>query len=552
MAHDVFISYASANLRIAEAVCATLESKNIKCWMAPRDVLPGVEYAESIINAIEHCRVLVLVLSSSSSSSPHVLREVNKAASDSISILSFIIEEVNLSKSLEYYLSTDHWLNAMTPPLSRHIQVLAETVDKLLMEVKRKKHPAQAGPRIDKIQEFSTQVRKETKESILLPVSPEKQSLFLPDLIVDVNGTGEFREIQEAVDTASDGQLIIIKPGIYRERIEIENKELKIQGEGYEKTKILSSNDSSLVINGDKNCHIKGLCFNVSGAAVGTPVCLLDGSASIEDCRFYGGGIGIKIAGGKPELTGNVCDHNYVGISVENLAQAFLKDNQCHNNQFGIVYGDESGGKASGNICRKNRTGIRAIEYAEPELASNECYENKDYGIELCGKVKGLVQKNICKKNLAGLRVDDNAEPVVKENNCSENLESGISYAGKKGGIARENQCSRNKSYGIQIGKKAEPLLEKNQCNRNRGMGIAFFENAGGTAVNNICNRNDVHGILIREQAQPFLEGNKCNDNREAGIAYFDNAAGYAGKNILRGNKVMDISVSGQATPKIK
>lgn len=555
MAYDVFISYASTNLRIAEVVCATLESKNIKCWIAPRNVLPGVEYAESIITAIENSYVMVLILSSSSCSSPHVLREVNKAASDSIPILSFIIEEVNLSKSLEYYLSTDHWLNAMTPPLSIHIQNLAETVEKLLNEVKRKKQgtlKSETVFTIKKIQEFSTQVREETKESILLPLSSDKQAVPLADLKVDISGSEDFRSIQEAVDVARDGQIIIVKPGIYRERIEIENRELKLYGDGYQKVKISSSNDSALVVNGEKKCHIKGFSFAVSGAGVDTPVCLIEGSVNIENCRFSNGGKGIQIAKGEPELTGNICDHNHVGISVEDLAGPLLNNNQCHNNQFGILYSNESGGRASENICRKNRTGIRVIEYAEPELAYNECSENKEYGIEFCGDVKGIVQKNICKKNQAGLRVNDNGKPLLEENNCSENLEAGISYAGKKGGIAHDNECIRNKSYGIQIGKKAEPLLKQNKCNRNRGMGIAFFESAGGTAKNNICNKNDVHGILVREQAQPFLEGNKCNDNREAGIAYFDNAAGYATQNVCRGNKVMDISVSGQATPKIK
>jgi hypothetical protein len=52
MAHDVFISYSSRDKPTADAVCAALESHGIRCWIAPRDVLPGMEWGEAIVNAI--------------------------------------------------------------------------------------------------------------------------------------------------------------------------------------------------------------------------------------------------------------------------------------------------------------------------------------------------------------------------------------------------------------------------------------------------------------------------------------------------------------------
>ncbi|NQT71340.1 MAG: toll/interleukin-1 receptor domain-containing protein [Chloroflexi bacterium] len=39
MAHDVFISYSTNDKTVADAVCATLESQKIRCWIAPRDAL---------------------------------------------------------------------------------------------------------------------------------------------------------------------------------------------------------------------------------------------------------------------------------------------------------------------------------------------------------------------------------------------------------------------------------------------------------------------------------------------------------------------------------
>lgn len=135
MAHDVFISYSSYDKTIADAVCAKLESRRIRCWIAPRDVLAGTDYAESIINAIEGCQIVVLILSANSNNSPQVKREIERAVSKGVSILTFKIEDVTLTKSMEYYVSSEHWLDALTPPLENHLNKLVETIESILKPV---------------------------------------------------------------------------------------------------------------------------------------------------------------------------------------------------------------------------------------------------------------------------------------------------------------------------------------------------------------------------------------------------------------------------------
>ncbi len=53
MAHDVFISYSTKDKSIADAICSILESTQIRCWIAPRDITPGVPFAEAIIDNIK-------------------------------------------------------------------------------------------------------------------------------------------------------------------------------------------------------------------------------------------------------------------------------------------------------------------------------------------------------------------------------------------------------------------------------------------------------------------------------------------------------------------
>jgi TIR domain len=132
MAFDTFISYSSKDKTAADAVCAVLEQAGIRCWIAPRDIRPGGEYGGAIIEAIDQCRVMVLIFSSSANSSRQIHREIERAVSKGVPIIPVRIEEVVPTKSMEYFLGAIHWLDALTPPLENHLHRLAETVKALL------------------------------------------------------------------------------------------------------------------------------------------------------------------------------------------------------------------------------------------------------------------------------------------------------------------------------------------------------------------------------------------------------------------------------------
>ena len=132
MAFDVFISYASKDKVVADAVCARLESAGIRCWIAPRDIVAGRSYGEAIIEAIHVTKVMVLVFSSNANASGHIPKEVERAVSSGLAILPFRIEDVSPGKSLDYFIGSVHWLDAMSPPMEKHLDDLASTVQKLL------------------------------------------------------------------------------------------------------------------------------------------------------------------------------------------------------------------------------------------------------------------------------------------------------------------------------------------------------------------------------------------------------------------------------------
>jgi hypothetical protein len=128
MPHDVFVSYSSKDKPTADALVAMVERNGIRCWVAPRDILPGAEWGASIVEAINGSRVLVLVFSAFANDSPQIKREVERAVNREIPIIPFRIEQVAPSGTLEYFISTPHWLDAFSGPLDQHLQQLVATL----------------------------------------------------------------------------------------------------------------------------------------------------------------------------------------------------------------------------------------------------------------------------------------------------------------------------------------------------------------------------------------------------------------------------------------
>jgi hypothetical protein len=128
----VFVSYSQPDRKAAFGIVEWLESHGIDCWIAPRDVRPASDWAEEIVDAIAGARVMVLVFSANANDSPQVRREVERAVHRRVAVLPFRVEDVEPARSLEYFLSSQHWLDAFPPPLEPHYKRLYERLSSML------------------------------------------------------------------------------------------------------------------------------------------------------------------------------------------------------------------------------------------------------------------------------------------------------------------------------------------------------------------------------------------------------------------------------------
>lgn len=132
MGHEVFISYATADKPVADAVCHALEEVGVRCWVAPRDLEPGRPYARCIMEAIEASSLMLLIFSQAANESDHIAREVELAARERKPLLPVRVAEVLPNQELVYFLGRAHWLDAFTPPVERHFGALIAAVRRLV------------------------------------------------------------------------------------------------------------------------------------------------------------------------------------------------------------------------------------------------------------------------------------------------------------------------------------------------------------------------------------------------------------------------------------
>jgi TolB-like protein/Flp pilus assembly protein TadD len=124
----VFISYASQDAAVANSIVENLEQHGLSCWLAPRDVKPGAQYADAIVEAINEAGSVVLLLSQSAVSSSHVGREVERAASKHKPIIALRIDAAALNRALEYFLSGSQWIDVPVIGMPAALAKLTEAV----------------------------------------------------------------------------------------------------------------------------------------------------------------------------------------------------------------------------------------------------------------------------------------------------------------------------------------------------------------------------------------------------------------------------------------
>ena len=103
--YEVFISYSTKDIVPAEKIRNILEQNDISCWMAPRDIPGGSNYAGEIPRAIRGCKVFLLVMSENAQESKWVVKELDNAVNCGKIIIPLMLEDCPLNDEFNFLLT---------------------------------------------------------------------------------------------------------------------------------------------------------------------------------------------------------------------------------------------------------------------------------------------------------------------------------------------------------------------------------------------------------------------------------------------------------------
>ncbi len=146
---DVFISHASGDVLLARELRRHLEAGGYRCWMAPDDVSGPKSWAEQIVESIDACRVMLVLISSVANESGHVSKEVDIAIEHGKAVLPIRLEDVVPAGALQYLLALAQWMDAFPGGFDAHAAEVQRRVAAIIEADVPLPPPSEAPPTVD-------------------------------------------------------------------------------------------------------------------------------------------------------------------------------------------------------------------------------------------------------------------------------------------------------------------------------------------------------------------------------------------------------------------
>lgn len=251
-------------------------------------------------------------------------------------------------------------------------------------------------------------------------------------LVVALDGSGQFRSIQEAIDQAGPGDTVQVKAGEYQEDVTIHSKErVKLVGEGVDRVTIMGRNRvGSFHIGkwpyGATDVEISGLTINQHG---GLALGIFNGRGLLlRDLRVNGMLFGQQVQDVRIErcvLGGS----ETTGVQFAD-SQAFLTGNLIHDNDHGVTIAGKSEVRLERNVITRNLfEGVVVTDKARAVLVSNTIAKNGG-GVAFLGQSRSEVSGNIVGLNKVGFLVAPESQALFSYNALYNNAENDYRAAG--------------------------------------------------------------------------------------------------------------------------
>lgn len=345
-------------------------------------------------------------------------------------------------------------------------------------------------------------------------------------LTVDADRGADFTSIQEAVDSAKEGDTILVMPGKYVENVHIGKPLSIISGAGAPEETVVEAADRR-----DHVFHIRADNVNVNGFT-------LQGAKYEDDLLA-----GIYLDNVQEStIQGNILSGNYYGIYLKKSRENLLSRNVAYDNKYGILLCVSSGENIlDRNMISDNYYGVDLENACNNNiLTGNTVYSNRENGVMvISSSCTDINNNNISSNPKAGIKLDNSRGNSISNNSVSDS-ERGIFIVFSGDNRVAGNSVNSNKVCGLQLGGSAERnIIEENRFSENKdGIFIAYSARYNTVTSNIVLNNSKGIYLTGHSDYNEIQENIVCSNS--LGF-YVDNCK----ENVLSGNVVTNNTNSG-------
>jgi TolB-like protein/tetratricopeptide (TPR) repeat protein len=128
---DVFISYSREDQQQVNRLVGYLREQGLNVWMDETDIHGATMWTEEIVEAIHGCTLFILAISSHSTGSKNVVKELALASEREKKILPLYLEESQIPKNMEYQLAGIQNIALYTLDKAKAYEFVHQTIRRL-------------------------------------------------------------------------------------------------------------------------------------------------------------------------------------------------------------------------------------------------------------------------------------------------------------------------------------------------------------------------------------------------------------------------------------
>ncbi|MDD2754373.1 MAG: NosD domain-containing protein [Methanothrix sp.] len=369
--------------------------------------------------------------------------------------------------------------------------------------------------------------------------------------------------IQQEIDAAEPGDLLIVESGVYFNGINI-TKSISLIGRdtGFGPPVIDAGGNGSAVTLSADGISLEGFrIINSSGTEGNAGLKVISNKNIIKNNNIsQNNGTGISLSDSQENeiINNTIIENDLHGISLSSSSShnKILKNEVCKNNASGIgLWNRSNDNLLEGNLVSFNKLGISLWnECDQNQLLENNASQNDFSGIQIYQGMNSTIAKNTAVlNNYSGIAIVSSMKSRIMANNLRWN-KYGINMAGTSGDEVSSNLARSNQMQGIKISDSMNLSLKENQMNQNHEallitgsesiisisnnasfneVGMAFQDSRLCTIKDNEAFQNG-NGMVLMGSSQCILTSNKIHYNRLEGLAI-----GRSDDNLISENEIL-------------